>query len=105
VAAAESRVAALHNFNGVFRNTGYAAFKIQGIYVVKGDIIPIQIIETKLLSEDDNLWLKELRGGLNNDIFQKIIKIGNTKIEWRNYLWKKWMNFKKCLSAPVWLRS
>jgi hypothetical protein len=55
--------------------------KIPGIYVVKGDIIPIQIIETKLLPEDDNLWLKELHGGLNNAIFQKIIKIGNTKLD------------------------
>jgi hypothetical protein len=51
-----------------------------GIYVVTGDIIPIQIIETKRLSGDDSLWLKELRGGLNGDMFQRIVKTGNTRL-------------------------
>jgi hypothetical protein len=54
--------------------------KDSGIYVVTGDIIPIQIIETKRLSGDDSLWLKELHGGLSGDIFQRIVKTGNTKL-------------------------
>jgi hypothetical protein len=31
-----------------------------GIYTVKGDILPIQVIESPKLSEDDNLWLNGL---------------------------------------------
>ena len=31
-----------------------------GIYSVKGDVIPIQIIVTQKLSETENLWLKSL---------------------------------------------
>jgi hypothetical protein len=43
-----------------------------GIYRVEGDTIPIQIIESKRLAEDDNLWLE----GLSNDLdFQKIDRI------------------------------
>jgi hypothetical protein len=34
------------------------------IYLVTGDIIPVQIIESKRLSESENLWLK----GLTNDL-------------------------------------
>jgi len=35
-----------------------------GLYEVKGDYLPIQIIETKKLSEKENRWLESLRGGL-----------------------------------------
>ena len=35
-----------------------------GIYFVKGDIIPIQIIVTGRLSETENLWLKSLTNNL-----------------------------------------
>jgi hypothetical protein len=35
-----------------------------GIYHISGDIIPIQVIETKKLSEADNFWLKNLRNDL-----------------------------------------
>jgi len=31
-----------------------------GIYTVKGDILPIQIIDSRKLSMDENLWLKHL---------------------------------------------
>ncbi|MDR3174892.1 MAG: hypothetical protein LBU19_11615 [Treponema sp.] len=44
---------------------GYRVEKAyEGIYYVKGDIIPIQIIETKKLSPRENLWLN----GLSNDL-------------------------------------
>jgi hypothetical protein len=36
-----------------------------GIYVVGGDVFPIQIIESKKLSATDNLWLKSLSNNLN----------------------------------------
>jgi hypothetical protein len=34
--------------------------KWPGIYIVSGDIIPIQIIDSKRLSADDNIWLRDL---------------------------------------------
>jgi len=36
-----------------------------GIYTVKGDIIPIQVIESRRLSADENLWLKNLSNRLD----------------------------------------
>jgi hypothetical protein len=48
---------------------GYSAEETSpGIYLVSGDYIPIQIIESKKLSESENLWLKSL----TNDL-----KVGN----------------------------
>ena len=35
-----------------------------GIYTVKGDILPIQIIDSKMLSTEENLWLKDLNNKL-----------------------------------------
>jgi len=50
----------------------------RGIYEVSGDYIPIQIIETKRLSENENLWLKLLTKDLeissNNGMVNKIKK-------------------------------
>jgi hypothetical protein len=44
---------------------GYAVEeKSPGIHIAKGDILPIQIIDSRKLSEDENLWLK----GLNNQL-------------------------------------
>ena len=46
-----------------------------GIYLVTGDYIPMQIIETKKLSERENLWLKSLTNDLEiphlNDILER----------------------------------
>jgi hypothetical protein len=36
-----------------------------GIYIVKGDIIPIQIIDSRELSEAENIWLKNLDNELD----------------------------------------
>ena len=38
-----------------------------GIYTVTGDILPIQIIDSRLLSADENLWLRDLHHGLEVD--------------------------------------
>jgi hypothetical protein len=38
----------------------------EGIYNVKGDILPIQIIDSRKLSAAENLWLKSLRDQLNS---------------------------------------
>jgi hypothetical protein len=37
----------------------------EGIYTVSGDILPIQIIDSRKLSADENLWLKSLSNKLN----------------------------------------
>ena len=36
-----------------------------GIYTVEGDVLPIQIIDSRKLSADENLWLKNLDNGLD----------------------------------------
>ena len=36
-----------------------------GIYTVTGDILPIQIIDSRRLSADENLWLRDLCHGLD----------------------------------------
>jgi len=36
-----------------------------GIYTVKGDILPVQIIDSRRLSADENLWLKSLTNNLD----------------------------------------
>ena len=39
--------------------------KSPGIYTVVGDILPIQVIDSRELSEDENLWLKDLSDRLD----------------------------------------
>lgn len=46
----------------------------EGIYRIKGDRVPIQIIETKKLSPDGNRWLKELRRDLEAEEVKGILK-------------------------------
>ena len=48
------------------RNRGYVIEEADsGIYYIKGDYIPIQIIVTSRLSEKKNLWLKNLTGHMD----------------------------------------
>ena len=51
-----------------------------GIYLVTGDYLPIQIIESGKLSEDENLWLNSLRDGLKESrldaIYEEEKKLG-----------------------------
>ena len=48
------------------RNRGYSVEKEEnGIYYVKGDYIPVQIVVTSQLSEKENLWLKSLTNQIN----------------------------------------
>ena len=45
---------------------GYTVAKSSaGIYTVSGDILPIQIIDSRKLSAEDNLWLKNLSNSLD----------------------------------------
>ena len=43
-----------------------------GIYTVKGDILPIQIIDSRRLSAEENLWLKDLANDLEPLEIQRI---------------------------------
>jgi predicted transposase YdaD len=45
-----------------------------GIYTVIGDYLPIQIIETKRLSEEENLWLKSLTNDLERGAARAILE-------------------------------
>ena len=44
-----------------------------GIYTVKGDVFAIQIIDTRHLSDYENLWLKSLNGKLDTNAINKIV--------------------------------
>jgi len=47
-----------------------------GIYQITGDYIPIQIIESRKLSEDENLWLNSLRNDLKTENVGTILQQG-----------------------------
>ena len=47
--------------------------KSPGIYTVEGDILPIQIIASRQLSPDENLWLKGLRNKLDPVEIQRVL--------------------------------
>jgi hypothetical protein len=48
------------------KERGYTvAETFPGIYTVSGDIMPIQVIESRKLPAEENIWLKSLRDGLN----------------------------------------
>ena len=46
----------------------------EGIYYVEGDLFPIQVIENKKLSAQDNIWLRNLRSNLNSEDINEIFK-------------------------------
>jgi hypothetical protein len=48
-----------------------------GIREIRGDILPMQIIESRQLSSTDNLWLKSLSGGLDLESTRVILKEGS----------------------------
>jgi hypothetical protein len=43
-----------------------------GIYNVSGDILPIQIIDSRRLSADENLWLKNLSNDLDSFMIERV---------------------------------
>ncbi|MDR1177418.1 MAG: hypothetical protein LBK64_01185 [Spirochaetaceae bacterium] len=45
-----------------------------GIYTVSGDYLPIQIIETKRLSAEENLWLRSLTNDLERGAARVILE-------------------------------
>jgi hypothetical protein len=57
--------------------------KSAGIYVVEGDIIPIQIIDSRELSAGENLWLKGLSRDLEIGAAVSILEAGRGKAKER----------------------
>jgi hypothetical protein len=57
--------------------------KQPGIYIVTGDILPIQIIDNRKLSAEENIWLKDLDNKLDvpekRQIKAEIYKLGKDK--------------------------
>jgi hypothetical protein len=47
-----------------------------GIYTVRGDYLPIQIIETKRLPVEENLWLRSLTNDLEGVAARAILEAG-----------------------------
>ena len=53
---------------------GYTVEESQkGIYTVSGDILPIQIIDSRHLEAEENLWLRGLGRGLNTVMVGRVI--------------------------------
>jgi hypothetical protein len=50
---------------------------VPGIYLIAGDYLPIQIIESKRLPENENLWLKSLTNKLRIDSARVILEASN----------------------------
>ena len=46
--------------------------KWPGIYIVRGDILPIQIIDNRKLSGEENIWLKDLDNKLDPPEMRRI---------------------------------
>jgi len=59
--------------------------KWPGIYIVSGDILPIQIIDNRKLSEEENIWLKDLYNKLEPSekrrITTEIYRLGKDKAD------------------------
>ncbi|MDR3237995.1 MAG: hypothetical protein LBT84_05790 [Spirochaetia bacterium] len=47
--------------------------KWKGIYIVTGGIVPVQLIESKKLSAEENIWLKELSNDLDAERMNRVI--------------------------------
>lgn len=75
-----------------FREREYTVKKTEnGIYQVQGDIIPIQIIVTKELTKEENLWLKSLTNRLEkSDAIEELLD--SYKNNYKNPLYKSVMN-------------
>ena len=51
----------------------------QGIYLVQGDTCPTQVIVSEELSEDDNLWLNNLRDDLTTEQLDRVVAAAENK--------------------------
>jgi hypothetical protein len=47
-----------------------------GVYIITGDVLAMQIIESKKLSAGENLWLKSLREGVDRKAVEEVFNAG-----------------------------
>ncbi|MDR0708177.1 MAG: hypothetical protein LBF60_09965 [Treponema sp.] len=47
-----------------------------GVYIITGDVLAMQIIESKKLSAGENLWLKSLREGVGREAVEEVFNAG-----------------------------
>jgi len=56
------------------KTRGYAVEENSpGIYTIRGDILPIQVIDSRKLSVNENLWLKELNNNLKAFELERVL--------------------------------
>jgi hypothetical protein len=48
--------------------------KWPGIYYVSGDILPVQIIENRRLTGEEDIWLRDLTGGLDGEHLGRLLE-------------------------------
>ena len=58
--------------------------KNNGIYYVKGEVFPVQIIVTKRLSKEENFWLKNMTNDLTQEEAKELVQKyeGHTQDNW-----------------------
>jgi hypothetical protein len=54
-------------------------YEVRGIYRVNGNIMPIQIVVTKELRDEDNIWLKSLCNDLDKEQMGRVMEEGSQK--------------------------
>jgi len=78
------------------KERGYAVEKTSpGIYTISGDILPIQIIDSRMLPEAENLWLKNLSSEHNRFSIARL----NKEIDKRGKIARLWAYLHTVISA------
>jgi len=67
------------------KDRGFTVENVEdGVYHIHGEVVPIQILESKTLSEDENLFLHNLRSNLNGERMYKTLKTYNERKPFNN---------------------
>ncbi|MDR1220557.1 MAG: hypothetical protein LBK73_13240 [Treponema sp.] len=53
-----------------------------GVYIITGDALGMQIIESKKLRAEENVWLKSLREGVGREEVEEVFKAGKEMKGW-----------------------
>ena len=63
-------------FRHIRETLGYTVYERHpGVFVVTGAMIPIQIVDIKKLSEDENLWLQNLNRNLDGENLRRVLEL------------------------------
>jgi hypothetical protein len=47
-----------------------------GVYIITGDALAMQVIESKKLDAEENLWLRSLREGVGREEVEEVFNAG-----------------------------